>query len=410
MATSTHFQPSSSRREQHAPAASPQPQYDLLPLFYNVLTFVSVEPGEPRRKPVQIADVLAQNQEALLPFHCMSFAKVRDQFKDHLRTVENRDKVGAPIFQVLDCLYDISLVNSSTKSVLVQRNDDLPKLGAALKPTLKNEILSALKQARSLLKEPNGGHQIEQVDALLRRLNEYRTLKQFTDSDENKRVLDLANLLQRKGANPQYPRVISDYPPLVQQIQSLQNELRQVSEVFLKLNTHKMQLQKAQAAVLSGAKSLPDPLQTRFIDAFSIPFYDAFAWHFWNIIWNSQHEPGMGEATKKIPDWSKADHNVVDHGILNRLWTNFFPDYEFTEWMLKTLKTIDPEELKTLEGKLQALHKQYNANRENPVLGKEAKAQLQASLLQEMKMHCLEATEPSFSTLTEMVPFLTPNG
>ena len=216
-------------------------------------------------------------------------------------------------------------------------------------------------------------HQIAQVAA---DDDEYRLLKQFTDADENKRVLDLANLYHRKGVLPQYPQIISDYPPLVQQIESLKNELKQVSEIFLKLNTLKMQLQKTQAIALSAAKSLPDPLQTRFIDAFSIPFYDAFAWHFWNIVWNSQHELDVAEATKKIPDWSKVDHNVIDHGILNRLWTNFFPDYDISEWMLKTLKTIDSATLKQLEGQLQTLHKKYNENRETPALGKEDKAQI----------------------------------
>jgi hypothetical protein len=410
MATAAHLYTGSSRTGQQTPAASSQPQQcDLTPLFYNVLAYVTFGPSERRMKPIAIAEGIMQQSPDVLPtFQTTPFAKIREQFKAHLQTVQNRGQVGAPIFQVLDCLYDISLVNSSTKDLLVQRNKDLPKLQTALKPTLKNDIQSALQQARTLLKGPNGVDQIAQVDTLLRRLNEYRTLKQFTDADENKRVQDLANLYQRNRALTQYPQIISDYPPLVKQIELLQNELKQVAETVLKLNTLKMQLQKAQAIALSAAKSLPDPLQTRFIDAFSIPFYDAFAWHFWNIVWNSQHEPDVIEATKKIPDWSKADHNHVEYGILNRLWTNFFPEYELSDWMLKTLKSIDSEKLKTLEGQLETLHKKYNENSENTSLGKGDKAQIQASILQEMKGLCLEATEPSFSSVTELKKHLTP--
>ena len=44
----------------------------------------------------------------------MSLAKAKEQFKQHLQAVENKWQVGAPIYQVLDFLYDISLVNSST--------------------------------------------------------------------------------------------------------------------------------------------------------------------------------------------------------------------------------------------------------------------------------------------------------
>jgi hypothetical protein len=170
----------------------------------------------------------------------------------------------------------------------------------------------------------------------------------------------------------------------------------------------KMHLQKSLAVFLGQEKKDIDPLQVRFIDAYSTPFYEAFAWHFWNMAWNSMHEPEAAATAKKIPNWNKAKHDVVDYGILNMLWTSYMgPDFEMNDWILKSLKSIQPQKLQKLEQTLQALDKSLNEIRESAYIDKDAKSQLQASFLQDMKMNCLTVTEPSYSTLSEIKAFLS---
>src|SRR5262249_16706307 len=154
---------------------------------------------------------------------------------------------------------------------LAQTNQDLPSLQEKLKRDLKREISSLLAQVNFFLKEAEESHGdsfLTRADDFLRKLNEYRILKQYTNPNENQRIVDLATLYQRHSAAQQYPRILSDYPATVKQIESLQQELNLVSEAVQQLNTLKMRLQKSQAMLLSKEKVAVHPFQTRFIDAF----------------------------------------------------------------------------------------------------------------------------------------------
>lgn len=413
MATHVQFHPGTGTLTPVQQQPPQQQQLDLLPLFYNILGNVSVGPGERKMSPEAIANGLSQNQETLLLFQSAPYTEIREIFKKYLKTIENKGKVGGTMCQTLDCLYDISLINSSTKQVLEQRNQELPSLQEKVSPGLKEEIHLRLREAKNLLEEAKEykelGHietGFSKTDALLRKLNEYRVLKQYTDVHENQRALDLATAYARMHASQQFPKFISDYPEVVRQIEFLKNELNLVSSTVVALNTLKMELQKTKAALLNATKSVADPLQARFIDAFSIPVYNAFAWHFWTMAWNSSHETEVAALTQKIPSWNKANPNVVDPTILNCLWTNFFPAFTFEDWMLKSLKSVHPSVLKELEQKLQPLEKKRNETMASKTIEKDTKTQIQTSILQEMKGLCVEATKPPYSTLTELRNFL----
>jgi len=388
-------------------------EYDLYPLFYTILGNVTPPiDGQPRMKPIAIAETISSlSQDTLIPFHSIPFAQIQAKSNKFLSDVEKKGNLGGSMSQVLGHLYDISLLNSSMQPVLNQIAQNLPLLQERVDTNLKNNMNALLSRAEQLLSESKNCNSYDQVKAYLssantlhQALNDYRTLKQYIDPNENQRLLDLAKVYQRQELT-QYSQFLLEYPKLVQRLKSVEHELKAISEAFMKINALKLQLQKFQAQFLNKAQEAVDPLQIRFINAFSTPFYQAFAWHFWTMTWNSLHDRSVAEVVQNVPGWRNANYQEVDPAVLNRLWTKCFPDFTIEDWMLKTLKLIDPAQLNELEVKLQALEKNRNETNES-LLDKDSKAQIQAGIFQNMKNLCLDATEPAYSTLAEIKNFL----
>lgn len=394
------------------PAAAPPEERDLSPLFFTILGMLSSDIKGQSYPPMCVIQELSQDDDILQSIQHIPIDKIKNQFKIHLAAIENSNKLTPSIFRVLKGLYQVSLVNSSIPATLKNTSEQLPRLQEKLKGNIRQKISSDLRQARELLDQAKYSKTLEQlqsllpkVDDMLLKLNGYRTLKHYLDPHENLRMRDLATLYRERRAEPQYPRMISDYPKLVVQIGQLNSELDAVSGTVIKLNDTRIQLQKALSSLIA-TKEKVNPLQSRFLDAFSTPLYEAFSRHFWHLAWHSLEDPEVLTAVKSVPNWRKADPNKIDYATLNALWGNYLPENELSQWILLSLESMEEEQLANFEIKLQTLEKNINELKVSP-LEKEIKTQLQKGLINEMTELCTSVTQPSFSTLHDLKSFLT---
>jgi hypothetical protein len=409
------------KRKPESPPREPPPKYpkveeeeaDPSSLFFTILERVTPEPGEILPSSSFIAKKLLQYPEILLPIQQTPIARIKEQFEVLLIVHEGvAQKTQVRIYQVLESLYHTSLINSSTQATLVQTANDFPKLKEKFNEGVKDQMKASLRYAEELLEDGKDCTTLQQIqcivpkiDKMLRQLNDYRLLKHHLDPHENRRMLDLANLCVQQKTELQYPTIISDYPPLVKQIEQLSSELDLVSQAIKQLNDLNMHLQASQAKFL-GHVEKAHPMQHRFLDAFSIPFYTVFAKRFQGLIWNSRSEPEVAEILKKIPSGGKTQTNQIDYLFINTVWEGYFPKYEFSQWILKVLESTDPKYLNTLEQKLQTISKKINAQMADPSLNNQLKSQARAALLEEVEMLCRLPTKPSYATLSELKKYL----
>lgn len=397
--------------------AEPEPKkhaieaFDLYPLFATIQNAVCFEEGE--LSTTEIANMLPQMDTGVLsPFNQVLIGKIQEQFKLFLAEAKADNQSGKKIFGVLNELYQISLLNSSTKESLAQAAQDLNGLKARLHPTIREQMLSVVVEGNAALVRTDSdttpdqiAKKLQQIDTCLQKLVPFIGLQRYLDPVDNKRILDLALVLRQQDLGHHYQAVISDYPGLVNRISMLTAELQQVFHIAKVLTQAKLQLQKELFSHTAHARTVPT-VQTRFLNAFGSAFYEAFAWHFWNIAWNSSHEKKVTSMLKQIPGWSKADPHKVDYSLLNAIWVKFLPQHSIEDWMLRALESCDSHHLDVLESKLQKLSKDSAEVRESRDLDKDAQKQMLEGFKKEMFDLCLHATEPEFSSLAELKNYL----
>lgn len=382
---------------------------DYSPLFFTIAGTVTDNTSLSTK---DVATLLSQDYDTLILMQQDSVKKIQEQFQALLETLEEFQDWEPEIFEVLNRLYTISLYNSSTKIALESTAKELPVLQKKCKGNIKQEIEDALNEARLLLdasKHCTTSGQIQKflpkIDQLLLRLNDYRLLKQYSNPQENQRIIDLADILKTKRASQQYPNILSDYPLVTHQIQELSTEIALVSEFIPKLNSLKLQLQKNNADEISQ-KEAPHPLETRFLKAYAPAFYGAFATYFWDLLNHSLEDTEILEIAQEILDWKDVNSNEIDFTSVCTIWDRYLPDQDFSDWMLRILESKTPFELDLLEQQLQELSKASNQARENNTLAKETKTKLQEGFLAEMQRLCFSITQPALSTLKELKTFL----
>lgn len=331
-------------------------------------------------------EVLSQSHDVFPPFQQISFRKIRDFFKERFAPLEEYQPHEKKFKGVLRGLYRVTLRNSRIHEMLVSINTKIPALKVMLARPIREEIHSLLREARALLRNQ------ADPELMMRRLDQYRTLKQYLNPDENRRVIDLAEALRVADAPTQYPLVLDEYPEMIKEIQALKHELNAVSAMIQKLHTLKLELQEKRAV-----PKKENPLETRFLNAYGAPLYHAFALHGWDLLWNSI-EAGAVEFK------TTSSREILDHAAFNQFWAEHFPDFELSEWILLALESKTEPERDELERKLEPLQKIINGIQTTPLITN--KAQARQPHEKEMLSICLQAFQPSFKQVTELKAFL----
>ncbi len=165
------------------PAIAPEDPVDLSPLFSAILINVQQQPP---MKPRIIAEALSQREGILPLIQQISFSKIKGLFETHLQMVKNSQTIQKPAFEVLSRLYESSLLNSSTKDTLASTAEKLPQLQLKLQGNIKAQIAADLQAAQNIFEEAKSCKTLAKikqilpkVDALLRTLNDHRTLKHY---------------------------------------------------------------------------------------------------------------------------------------------------------------------------------------------------------------------------------------
>jgi len=407
----------SSKRAYDTPALEPDSKkqkvepFDLYPLFSTICSCFNGEFGM-SLKVNQAVSTLSQNTDNLIPFSQVPCAKIHDQFRRFLELQKEYAPFKNSIFSTLGELYQLSLVNSQTNLPLEQTTTKLPEIKRILQPGAKDQIQTAVKKADALLKReskcttPQLKQQLQgQIDQSLAVLRPYRELKQCLDEVENQRMCDLAKFYHSEAPSPIYKSFMSDYPQIVTKISSLKPELDLVSNRIQLLMALKLKLQTA-AAEKNKKAEVVDPIQARLLIPYGTPIYEAFASHFWDLLFNSYEIPEIDALFDDHPAWNEAEEEVVDYALLNAIGGQYLPDHDINDWMTISLSSLSPAQLTELESSLAALSKTYNETRESKDLEKSIKDEMMDATKQEMLQVCVEATKPEFFTLPELKTFL----
>ena len=412
------IEPSQRKRKADEPMNDASQETDRLKLIFETFFVVlsRVEDGRLILTSYEEAvDELASNEDILYCLHQTPLKKVKRCFKKFMSELNVSELHKERIDHTLKLLYPLSLTNSSTyEETLPQVYEALPNLKEKLKHDVPKEIHTLLRNARGLIGQAKDCRKFEEINAtlpkidkILQQLSEFRGWKQFQDKEENQRILDLARHCKKRKADI-YSTIIKDYKPTVAMLEPLSSDLTAASHMVVRLYDLKVQLQK-QKAMMMELEQKENPLEIRFLKAFGTPFYDAFAYHFWNLLWTSftLHHSEIEIILEKIPDWDKATREVVGNKILSLIWSEYFPEIEFLEWILAALGNVDSTQLDKLESDLQSLTKNINQIHEDWEIDKHKKHKLEEPHRMQMETLCINATTPSFSTLRELKSFLT---
>lgn len=386
----------------------------LKPVFEAFLT--ALKPLEDGTFPLyeEVVEMLGLDDNVVYGLHQTPLRKIKHCFKQFMSEFNVFGITKIRISYTLKLLYPIALENSSTFAALPRIHEAIPKLKQKLKHDVPKEIHMLLRNSRELIRQANDcksfreiNEDLAQIDKILQQLSEFRGWKQFQDKEENQRIIDLARHC-KKRKDDMYSTIIREYKPTVAKLEPLYSDLTAASQMAVRLHDLKIQLQK-QKSMMMEVEQKENPLETRFLKAFGTPFYEAFAYHFWNLLWTSVvilHHSDIEIILKKIPDWNRAISEVVDHEIISQVWSEYFPDVEFQEWILTVLGNRDSTQLDKLENDLQSLTKNINQIHEDWGISKYKKSELEKPYQEQMEKLCINATKPSFFTLFELKNFL----
>jgi hypothetical protein len=388
-------------------------QNDLRPIFECILSAIISEEGA---EPPDLNDVVAElseNDEVMFSIYNTPPKKIKECFKKFMLEFNVSYQDGKRIGQTVSHLYPVSLVASSTNDLLESMEETTPLLKEKLRGEVIEEIRKLLRDSRGLIREanfctslPEINSMLLKIDRALLQLSEYRELRQRQDKEENRHILDLALYYKKTNAETQYPNVISDYSSVVQMIKPLSGMLAAASRTASRLCAVKLQLQGRKASYMQVERK-EDPLEARFLNAFSKTFYFAFASHFWFLLWKSQDDPEVESILREIPDWGYACRDIVNETLVASFWEKYLPEFEMQKWILAILKEMDPKKLDRLESALQSEVKQFNIVHENSKFSKATKTVMERPHLHRMDKLCFAMTKTRFSTLKELKNFLT---
>ncbi len=398
-------------------------KYDLIPLFTKILSALNPANGDPLDlndadmlsiTHMEAVEQLSMDHEVLSLMQQVSLKKIKEIFREYLKKSEQNQPYRKRVHSILKDLYPIALFNSGIPAQLTQIAEELPALKEKVTPKGILNLHNLMRDGRSLRKQAENCTSakaaetlIPQIEQHLRALGEFRKLKQYGDKEENTKMLDFSNILTEQRAPKRYREIKTQYIPMTEKLKDHSRDLLSVSLLVGQLNGCMLKLQKFRAQGLMVAVAEENPLETRFLKGFGLPFYNGFARHFWAMLWNSQEDPEVKEIMQQLPNSHKVSWERVSMGFLNEVWERYLPDSDFEGWMVQGLNVLSSEQLNTLESQLQAKAKTINEIHEDSQLTKESKHQMEGPHHKEMEQLCLDAAKPSFTTLSELRTFLT---
>lgn len=360
---------------------------DAAPFFYTLCD--RFESGQTIQATVES---LTTDQDIALLFSSTSFQAIRNQFDRLIVSLENRNKIEKQIYTALDQLYTWSLYNSSTKIELKNLNDQLPELQEKLDKSnqIRQKIHNVISSAKVFLqtskinktsKPTTINEALKQIDSYLQNLGKFHYLKSFLNEDRNQRVIDLAKGLEKNEDPETYPAVITDYPPLLKELNQLKGHFKNIDEIIPQLIQR-----KAALGQLLFSPQVANPLQEEFLTDFCKPFYQAAATHFYTL----------------FPD---ADEEL-SFSFFNKTWETHLPEYDITDWIVASLKTLDPAPLQELETTLRKCQQEIQKIDLDGKIRKDEKLALQLPYEIKMEKVCFNALKSDLKTIEDLKNFL----
>ncbi|MBS0604242.1 MAG: hypothetical protein JSS60_04300 [Verrucomicrobia bacterium] len=398
--------------EASEPSRKKRSAVDLEPLFYKILgTINSPLPAESLTEKEAI-DLLSFDEDVIFQLQQVPIQRIKETFKVYLSDAPEILPHKKRIWRMLGELYPIALFNSAIKSQLIQTARELPNIQERVSQEGSQELHRLMREGRELRRNAHRCTSLEQapvlipqIESMLNKLDHFRQLKRYQDKDENQRILDLSKHLTRQGARERYPEIQTGLKPVVEKLKARSADLLSVSHLIQQLLSEKLRLQQLRVQQLPVSVE-ESPLETRFLRGFSNPLYNAFAGHFWTLLWNSKSDPEIGTIMTELPNADKEKPDEVSLGFLNEIWVRYLPDHDFEEWILKALAATEPKRLDELEKSLQEKTVAINRIHENPDIRRELKPQMESPHYIEMQHICTRATPPPFSSLAELRAFL----
>ncbi|MBS0652848.1 MAG: hypothetical protein JSR39_04885 [Verrucomicrobia bacterium] len=371
---------------------------DHTPLFFTI--HGQLEADEGRSSAKQIAEMLLLNPDILFPFQQSSIREIRRQFRDISREQELGEKAEKKLIDVANRLYETSLRNSPVSQILPVRNGEIDALQTTLSRDLKSEANTIKRESRLVLREIRSfditALDLPAVQAYLSTLHQLSIrfvpileLKKCISKDENTRMHDLAAAYRREHSEHQFPRILSDYPAIVKQVEKLDPVFDSVSETINEIRDASVALHKRQAELVRPPER--SPIEEEVLIPFGQVVYPVAAQCIWQIFRNSatqNDDPKLrslfesGQLKSPIPE-------QLDYIYLNQLWSEYFTDPKFEdlgfeEWMKLVLMEIEPEKISSFCAQLQALSKAINEIVESKDITKPDKELLSAPCRAEM--------------------------
>ncbi len=379
-------------------------------LFLTIYDELRADKGKSSAKQI---DALLMNPDILIPFQESSIKDIHDQFKKFSKSKGLEEPIKRKFIDITNQLYECSLRNSSISKVLSDLNDQLDTFRATLSRDLQQET-NSIKQEVGLVIQKLRSIDIDKLDLpsvqaslatlhqLTVRFSPILELKKCSMKDDNTRIRDLALAYQkRRSKHDQFPRMISDYPAIVQQVEKLEPVFASISETIDEIKELSAPLYKRQAELAQP------PEHSRIKEKVLIPFgqvvYPVAAQCVWQIFLNSAlkgNDPNLvalfesGQLAVPVP-------KKLDLSYFNQLWTAYFADPElenlgFEEWMELVLMESEPESLSLFCDELQKQSKAVNEIIETSDLTKLEKEHISQSYCNTMT----NITENLFQQLT----------
>lgn len=371
---------------------------DHSPLFFTI--HGQLEADEGRSSAKQIAEMLLLNPDILPPFQQSSIRGIRRQFRDISREQELGDKTEKKLIDIANRLYETSLRNSPVSQILPVRNGEIDALHATLSRDLKSETSAIKRESHIVIREirsldmtaldlPTVQAYLSTLHRLSIRFAPILELKKCISKDENTRMHDLAAAYRREHSQQQFPRILSDYPAIVKQVEKLGPVFDNVSGTIDEIRDVSVALHKRQAELVQPP--VRSPIEEEVLIPFGQVIYSVAAQCIWQIFRNSasqNNDPKLlalfesGQLNSPIPE-------QLDYIYLNQLWTEYFTDPKleelgFEEWMKLVLMEIEPESLSAFCTQLQAQSKAINEIVESREISKPDKDLLSAPCRSEM--------------------------
>ncbi|MBS0649730.1 MAG: hypothetical protein JSR93_01085 [Verrucomicrobia bacterium] len=354
-------------------------------------------------------------------------AEIRRQFRDLSKEQVMEKKDETKLITIADKLYECALRNSPISQILPVRNGELDALQNTLSKDIKSETATIKREVRIVLRELRGIDidtlDLPRVQAYLARLLQLSVkfspildLKKCSEKDDNTRMHDLAAAYKREHAAQQFPRILSDYPAIVKQVNALGSVFSDISETMQEIKKFSAPLYKRQAELIQPQQR--SQIEEQVIIPFGLVVYPAAAQCLWQVFRNSasqNNDPklialfGSGALASPIPE-------NLDYSYFNQLWSLYFcepqfKDLGFEEWMILVLKEIEPEQLSLLCTQLQAMAKTITEINESKDISKPDRELLTSPYHAEMKERTLAQFQGVLSnnqrTLAEIQLFLT---